>query len=721
MSIDLKEKSVCANTSSSSVEESLPNLGELESVSAEPTQEDVLDHYMFPKTLLDSKKQFKMETKLVAGILGANKIDNGPESAKFIEGAFEYFLAADSCGLENKDALFFFNASDREWLKDLFNVCGKIPDKSERSRTAQAVMFFLKSTAIKFTQEDGKLYVVELCLRQPQPSKCFPFAEKYLVKYGMSNYNDLHYIFKIPAFMSDAEKSIQLMTEISSFLKLDGMEHFWEFEYFEMDDLISFRDSLRSGNPEKLNQNSILDYPSRRILKSLGVNGNRYQLNKFLRAFGKEFVVKGLKNIKAAVGSRGLLNLVEMDIQAALFKKLCLAYEGNRVEGQKTLLLINSGLGEEGQEILTLINSRIGVEGYSFSLLIENYNLVWVDNPKKAMELIKPSEVEDLLIMTKVNSDKYEPISLNKYRRLFRKIAVVKEAMKFMRTFKRKYCRQFFPFIKRIDHEKEIFVIDHAYNFAMKKMFLLYPTGEELLNIAYGLQVLGQEKMLEMYKKCGIVMFGRYSPSTLNKLYDNLDAENENLKGKPLFLKVSATTDSNGALYNDLDNVAHLKNLFENYRVVAVETALPELELPYYLEKFTEEFNGPVAVLNYDAHGSPSGSLYSNQRRGYFGSDDERLVERNDTKLFELVQRYMKRGGKIIMDSCSTGKGENSVAQVMSQVMSDVTVYAPDADTSLWLTLSNSGEIKIEYSKASVRIFTGGAVLENRDDAILSP
>jgi len=120
------------------------------------------------------------------------------------------------------------------------------------------------------------------------------------------------------------------------------------------------------------------------------------------------------------------------------------------------------------------------------------------------------------------------------------------------------------------------------------------------------------------------------------------------------------------------------------------------------LEKIHRQ-KGDIPVLLFNMHGTPYGMRINSgwECEGIGGLEKEDCyIDMWDTKFFQKIKEYMADDGVIILNSCSTGKGDANLAQVIS-METGLPVYAPVEDTSrrsaIKAAIMKEAESKLNY------------------------
>lgn len=187
---------------------------------------------------------------------------------------------------------------------------------------------------------------------------------------------------------------------------------------------------------------------------------------------------------------------------------------------------------------------------------------------------------------------------------------------------------------------------------------------EALLNIAYGISVLGEGGARKLYEEFGIENFLRYSPKVLKELAANMEGGK---KEKPVLLMVSNKADYNGAFYIGGED---REKLLKGYRVFVVEVETDE-EFHERVKAFAAKY-GKINTLVLSGHGE-AGEIQ-------LGVDKENgSLDLNDREKLEYLREYFDRSSgtpKVVINGCSTAKGELSIAKFLSEIWG-TTTFAP--------------------------------------------
>jgi len=199
--------------------------------------------------------------------------------------------------------------------------------------------------------------------------------------------------------------------------------------------------------------------------------------------------------------------------------------------------------------------------------------------------------------------------------------------------------------------------------------------NQEIAGVLYMYKAFGEDgkKVMELIDKYNITYGIRYSPEFLNKMYDGIKGKQD--ETMPLCIVVMTKDDWNGAFYNDR---AIYDQLSETHRVAVVEV---ETDTDFY-KKINEirDMHGKASLMIIGGHGNPEGI-----RLGRGGTERE-YIDETDIKQEESemtgVGSAISKGGTVILASCSTGKGRQPIAALLSKATGR-RVVAPKKDSSI--------------------------------------
>ncbi len=202
----------------------------------------------------------------------------------------------------------------------------------------------------------------------------------------------------------------------------------------------------------------------------------------------------------------------------------------------------------------------------------------------------------------------------------------------------------------------------------LKKKGMFVPKeGEKRQNLEFASLFLTADEIATCYKKFNIEYWKRYSPQVLLQLPKVAEGK---LNKDKVALVVMAKSDWNDAFYQEAKLYAELIDM--EYSVVVFETAL-EKEAFGFMGKFRDAY-APASLLILAGHGS-----YTTLTLG-LGTNAE--IDTNDKKkLLKVVENNpVSEDGVVLLFSCDTGLGDDSLANMISGVF-DRKVFAPSDST----------------------------------------
>ena len=238
-----------------------------------------------------------------------------------------------------------------------------------------------------------------------------------------------------------------------------------------------------------------------------------------------------------------------------------------------------------------------------------------------------------------------------------------------------------------------------------------------------------------LHDEYNLHVLGRYSPEALTRIYDD---DRAGKKPSESVLMVYPLTDWNGAFYRDRDDVDKL--VFDkNARVYECGTDKQFMES---LKKQAEDI-GPISTLIVSGHGKQDHITLGNytHRENHFDPDDTTLDKDDFTEQgFEKIRGYLAPNARIILNSCSTGAGYEtvppkpvgtilpstpvpweeerlgkSIGHQMSISIPDATVTAPSRPVSSTIEIDADGKIIARYERdMDTRVvYRGGYVVSD--------
>ncbi len=678
-----------------------------------PTEAEAFLQLHFPQTLVDFKRQYAIEGKIISGVFGATRIKMYSQ-----EDVVEFLRSAIDCGISEESAMAIFkkellgNDVPHYRFNELitfFHKCRYLVLGPEGKEISRSLASFLLSENVDVSL-DYKLEVALTVLKYPNPEVIFAVLERDFASFAMTasnNYMDyavseiLEYAFKNENSPKELTAILKASARLLDLLKSKGVQCDFQFiARYSADEINELQKLIMSPSVGKTDALELSFFKVVKLFKEAGFKIDKrllFDVKALESALGYGFVFKGLKKI---IRSAGPLNaakvLDELGMSPDLFKKLCLNLDGAR--SKKGVVLV--------------VDSGNNFDSLNLSRLLEEHDVILLDNPNKANSYLSPADLNDLRFKTALMDEAKDPSSLDAHEKKMRALTLGKLARWLTAGLKNdkklKMNKDFLAFTNFVAKGRSLHDLIEAHYIAVKSMFVFYPTEEEVLNIAYGIRHLGKDKAIEMHKKTGMVFFGRYRPADLHKLYTHMNPDSPECAGKPVLLRVTTTIDDNGAEY-DTGIIAegNSQELFERFRVIVVETPLPERELLQYLEVLLPEGQLIDKFIG-SAHGSEESAVYSKARRGYYGAEDEMILDGGDLAFFRRLSARLKDRAEFYMVTCSAGKGSKSLAWYASRGMPHVTVYAPIHPTGVRIYFSSEGELVVSYLDAWARSFRGG-------------
>ncbi len=217
---------------------------------------------------------------------------------------------------------------------------------------------------------------------------------------------------------------------------------------------------------------------------------------------------------------------------------------------------------------------------------------------------------------------------------------------------------------------------------------------ETIVNFAYAVSILGEQKTQELHNKNGIVYFARYSPKMLEETYANLDPKRKT--DKPILVVAYNKNDWNGAFYEGVNT--NMQDLTKHYKLIIYEV---NGEQRFYEKLLYTRINyGKINTLIIGGHGEP----------GMIQMGDptpEQSIDLGDSVNLSMVYDVFDRKDtrpKVILVSCSTGKNEGAIGGLLSKVWG-ADLEAPKIPTNIKrFDLAADGKIeKVVYGFSSER------------------
>ncbi|MBI5227513.1 hypothetical protein HY988_02895 [Candidatus Micrarchaeota archaeon] len=266
------------------------------------------------------------------------------------------------------------------------------------------------------------------------------------------------------------------------------------------------------------------------------------------------------------------------------------------------------------------------------------------------------------------------------------------------------FSKDGFLFLDKISGAVNLLSALNAFTYFLKsesdaKNFLkIYEKGEELakklklneldpetcLNLGYGINAIGERKVVALHKNNGIEYFLRYTKAMLeaSEILEKGKMKQDVKKGKPVQILSAATEDYNGSFYEDKDKLDALK--FSDLVIMESRT---KKELYEKIELFNEESGKKISGISFLAHGTEDSMVLSVTSELVLG-DKEDLVKLRDAFIDKPT---------VVLISCSTGKHIGSIGGMFADAW-NAKVFAPEEDAALEaLELENERIVKVRY------------------------
>jgi hypothetical protein len=194
---------------------------------------------------------------------------------------------------------------------------------------------------------------------------------------------------------------------------------------------------------------------------------------------------------------------------------------------------------------------------------------------------------------------------------------------------------------------------------------------ETCLNFAYGIAMIGAEGVRKLHRATGVEYFMRYSKNMLTEAVANLDPTRN--KDKPLLIAMNAKADHNGAFYR---GGLTIDPLSKHYRVMLAESG-SESEFKQRMLAIAQTY-GKAHTVFLGGHGEANEVLLGPSTL----SSDEQMLDTTDEDTIKAIKPALVANPTVILDSCSTARGTNSIAEMLSREWG-ARVYAPQFRTSM--------------------------------------
>ncbi len=192
-----------------------------------------------------------------------------------------------------------------------------------------------------------------------------------------------------------------------------------------------------------------------------------------------------------------------------------------------------------------------------------------------------------------------------------------------------------------------------------------------------------EERMNELNLKVEGENKKRYSLPTLDLVSRNWNSEKAD---KPVALVILNRNDWNGAFLN-IDELYY--SLSDKYYLLITE-ASEEEEAQEQLKKAKEKF-GAISFVLIGGHGEPSQINLGD------GDGEKYYIDNKDKDFFNVLKDSTRDGAVVVLQSCSAGKGDSSIAEELS-MGSQRTVFAPTCPSNIRrFVLGDKGVVDVEY------------------------
>ncbi len=223
-----------------------------------------------------------------------------------------------------------------------------------------------------------------------------------------------------------------------------------------------------------------------------------------------------------------------------------------------------------------------------------------------------------------------------------------------------------------------------------------YKNPEVCLNFAYALELLGEKRTVLLHKDYGIEYFGRYPKELLEELLRSEHPRHR--KSDPIAFVIYNKNDWNGAFYQSADL---LLKLMKTHKIFIIEVKhdreiskrIGEF-LSFHKSRFGGFFTGgKIDTLLIGGHGNPKGI-----RLGLSKGSSSRITS-SDMKMLKMLRQYFSKKPTVILESCSTGRGEYAIGARISRALG-ARLFAPRRSGSLKnIELGEDGKVLgVEYT-----------------------
>jgi hypothetical protein len=190
-----------------------------------------------------------------------------------------------------------------------------------------------------------------------------------------------------------------------------------------------------------------------------------------------------------------------------------------------------------------------------------------------------------------------------------------------------------------------------------------------IINFAYGISEIGEEKTSALYRENGIEYFARYSKTVLEEAYSALDPSYQS--DKPLLLVTFNKHDSTGVYYSVGQG---LDVLLPGYKLVLSEVGTDDAF--YGMLDKVHQSHGEIAALIIGGHGVPNSIILS----AYSGEDS--ILDLSDIDKVSRYRYVFAETPTVILISCSTGQDDKAIGAYLSRTWGAV-LFAPKVPSNL--------------------------------------
>ncbi len=199
------------------------------------------------------------------------------------------------------------------------------------------------------------------------------------------------------------------------------------------------------------------------------------------------------------------------------------------------------------------------------------------------------------------------------------------------------------------------------------------------------------QKKVQFIKEYNLSFLSSYPINVLENMYNNYHQSS-----KPKALYIFTKSDWNDAFQKNshlYENVIKSRDIYVSEE--SADTAVIK-RIQSFAEKNKDQEMRPFIVLG--GHGSTDRIELSAL------PGEASYIDMSDGLKLSRI-KHLTKGMTIVLQSCSTGRGQNNIAQLLADSL-DVMVVAPDADTNIsGFEFTESGEPIVFYHGANTRYF----------------